>query len=181
MCHANAYLYLLYSILLISIGVFRLSEDKVLTLKYHLHYIFDKFHFFSLCGTKVPSISYFAGRVARREAFDRNCNGRVASMRWTRGPPDQERRMWLNKILSDSSQPSITRIITAEITSNRWTSRDITTTGSKSNGRSEPKRLFINASRPLIRDRTIIRQRRRFVNRRAIAIVDRDESIRSNG
>ena len=132
-------------------------------------------------GTDTDTDILFAGRVARREAFDRNCDGRVASMRWTRGPPDQERRTWLNKSLSDSSQPSITRIITAEITSNRWTSRDITTAGSKSNGRSEPKRLFINASRPLIRDRTIIRRRRRFVNRRAIAIVDQDESIRSNG
>ena len=123
----------------------------------------------------------FVGRVARREAFDRNRDGRVASMRWTRGPPDQERRTWLHKSLSDSSQPLITRIITAEITSNRWTSRDITTAGSKSNGRSESNRLFINASRLLIRDRTIIRRRRRFVSRRTIAIVDRDESIRSNG
>ena len=131
-------------------------------------------------GTVTDTDILFAGRVARREVFYRNRDGRVASMRWTRGPPDQERHMWLNKSLSDSSQPSITRIITAEITSNRWTSRDITTSGSKSNGRSEPKCLFINASRPLIRDRTIMRRRRRFVNRRAIAIVDRDESIRSN-
>ena len=98
-------------------------------------------------------------------------------MRWTRGPPDQERRTWLNKILSDSSQPSITRIITAEITSNRWTSRDITTAGSKSNGRSEPKCLFINASRPLIYDRTIIRRRRRFVNRCAIAMSPSDPTV----
>ena len=132
-------------------------------------------------GTDIDTNILFAGCVARREAFDRNRDGRVASMRWTRGPPDQEKRTWLNKSLSDSSQPSITRIITAEITSNRWTSRDITTAGSKSNGQSEPKRLFINASRPLIRDRTIIRRRRRFMNRRAIAIVDRDVSIRSNG
>ena len=106
----------------------------MLTLKYHRHYIADEFHLFSQCGTKSPFDFLFAGRVARREAFDRNRNGCVASMRWTRGPPDQERRTWLNKSLSDSSQPSITRIITAEITSNRWTSRDITTAGSKSNG-----------------------------------------------
>ena len=63
----------------------------------------------------------FIGHVARREALDRNRDERVASMRWTQGPPDQERRKWLNKNLSDSSQPLISRIITAEITSDRWT------------------------------------------------------------
>ena len=61
-------------------------------------------------GTDTDTDILIAGRVARQEAFDRNRDGRVASMRWTRGPPDQERRTWLNKSLSDSSQSSITRI-----------------------------------------------------------------------
>ena len=54
----------------------------MLTLKYHRHYIADEFHLFSLCGTKVPSISCLqdAWRDERRSieiAMDvwRRCGG----------------------------------------------------------------------------------------------------------
>ena len=72
--------------------------------------------------------------MATFRTLDRNRDERVASIRWTQGPPDQERRMGLNKDLSDSSQPLISRIITADITSDRWTIRMIAIVGSKSNG-----------------------------------------------
>ena len=104
---------------------------------------------FNFFGVGLIFFDLFWSQDAWRH-MDRRINDtmeRVASMRWTRGPPDQERHTWLNRDLSDSSQPLISWIITVEITSDRWIHRHIAIVGSKSNRRAKSKPLLLHAMR----------------------------------
>ena len=109
--------------------------------------------------------------------LDRNRDECVASMLGTRGPPDQERSTWLNKDLSDSSQPLISRIITAEITSDRWTLRMIAIVGSKSNGRIKRHASSSTHLDPSSKIERMQYDRIISIDGLVIATVDRDPSL----
>ena len=88
----------------------------------------------------------------------RQCGGREVH-------PIKDQTRALKWSLSESSLPLISRVITAEITRNRWTFRHITSIGLKSNGGSKDASFQIktnDSSRPFIDDRTLLTWSRRF-------------------